>query len=86
MGFMMDNTIFLLLVLFSLTILDMAVGSPREHKVMKRLKVGKTNIYKPIPSVDTTLVNTTLIIIPNILLMKPPIRRIIVDLINLLFI
>ena len=34
------KTIFLLLILFSLTSLEMATGSPREHNVINRLNVG----------------------------------------------
>ena len=37
---MIDSTIFLLLFLFSLISLDMAIGSPREHSVINKLKVG----------------------------------------------
>ena len=78
--------ILLLLFFFSDTNLVIAVGTPKLHSVIKRLKVGRTNIYSPIPSVDTVLVKTILIIIPRILVINPPIIRIIVDLINLFFI
>ena len=81
-----DNTIFLLLLVFSLTSFDIEVGRPKVDKVINKLKVGRTNIYSPIPSVDTTLVKTILITILNILVINPPIIKIIVDLINLLFI
>ena len=80
-----DNTIFLLLLVFSLTSFDIEVGRPNVDKVINKLKVGITNIYCPIPSVDTTLVKTILITILSILVIKPPIIKIIVDLINLLF-
>ena len=66
-------TIFLLLFFFSDTSLVIAVGTPRLHKVIKRLKVGRTNMYSLIPSVPIVLVNTILIIIPNILVIRPPI-------------
>ena len=38
---MMDSTIFLLLFFSSLMSLEMATGSPREQRVMNRLKVGR---------------------------------------------
>ena len=37
------KTIFLLLILFSLTSFDIAIGSPREHNVINRLNVGNIN-------------------------------------------
>ena len=80
-----DNIIFLLFLVFSLTSLEIEVGSPKVDKVINKLNVGRTNIYSPIPSVDTTLVKTILITILSILVMSPPIIKIIVDLINLLF-
>lgn len=79
-------TIFLLLFFFSDTSFVIAVGTPRLHKVIKRLKVGRTNMYSLIPSVPIVLVNTILIIIPNILVIRPPIINMIVDFINLFFI
>ena len=50
------------------------------------IKVGDTNIYSPIPDVPSNLVMTILINIPKILVTKPPISNIKVDLIKLLFI
>lgn len=78
--------IFLLLFLFSLISLDIDIGNENVDRVIKRLNVGKINIYNPIPLVVIALVRNILITILNILVNKPPIRRIIVDLINLLFI
>lgn len=77
---------FLLLFLFSLISLDIDIGNEKVDRVIKRLNVGKINIYNPIPLVVIALVRNILITILNILVNKPPIRRIIVDLINLLFI
>lgn len=77
---------FLLLFLFSLISLDIDIGNEKVDRVIKRLNVGKINIYSPIPLVVIALVRNILITILNILVNKPPIRRIIVDLINLLFI
>lgn len=78
--------IFLLLFLFSLISLDIDIGNEKVDRVIKRLNVGKINIYSPIPLVVIALVRNILITILNILVNRPPIRRIIVDLINLLFI
>ena len=78
--------IFLLLFLFSLISLDIDIGNEKVDRVIKRLNVGKISIYSPIPLVVIALVRNILITILNILVNKPPIRRIIVDLINLLFI
>ena len=77
--------IFLLLFFFSDTNLVIATGTPRLHRVINRLKVGRTSIYRLIPSVPILLVRAILIIIPRILVINPPIIKIIVDLINLLF-
>ena len=78
--------IFLLLFLFSLISLDIDIGNEKVDRVIKRLNVGRINIYSPIPLVVIALVRNILITILNILVNRPPIRRIIVDLINLLFI
>lgn len=78
--------IFLLLFLFSLISLDIDIGNEKVDRVINKLNVGKINIYSPIPLVVIALVRNILITILNILVNKPPIRRIIVDLINLLFI
>lgn len=78
--------IFLLLFLFSLISLDIDIGNEKVDRVINKLNVGKINIYSPIPLVVIALVRNILITILNILVNRPPIRRIIVDLINLLFI
>lgn len=83
---MTDKTTFLLLFFFSLTSLEIAMGSPREHRVINRLKVGSIREYKPIPSVDMALVRAIFIIIPNTLVIRPPNIKIMVDFINLFFI
>lgn len=80
-----DKTNFWLFFFCSLTSLDKEVVTPILPKVIKRTKVGNTNIYKPIPSVPTTLVNIILITIAMILEIKPPIMRMSVDFINLFF-
>ena len=83
---MSGKTIFLLFFFLSETSFVIAVGKPRLHKVIKRLKVGRTNIYRLMPSVLIVLVRAILIIMPSILVINPPIINIIVDLINLFFI
>jgi hypothetical protein len=81
-----DNTNFLLFVLFSLTNLEIDTGIPKVQRVIKRLNVGRINIYNPIPCSVMLLVKTILIIIPKTLVIIPPNIRIKVDLTNLLFI
>ena len=81
-----ERIIFLLLCSPSLISLDIAIGSPKEQRVIKRLNVGNTKEYTPIPSVDMALVKAIFIIIPKILVMKPPNINIIVDFIKLFFI
>ena len=51
-----EKTIFLLRIVFSLTSLEMLIGKAKEAKVIKRLKVGVTMVYKLIPSLPTILV------------------------------
>ena len=80
-----DNINFLLLLFLSLTNLLIALGNPKVDKVINKLKVGRTSIYSPIPSVVTDLVKAILITIDSNLVIKPPITSIIVDLINLFF-
>lgn len=80
------NTIFLLLVLCSLTNLEMATGRPRDDNVINKLNVGNIREYIPIPSVEIALVRAIFIIIPNTLVIRPPNINIIVDLIKLFFI
>ena len=71
---------------FSLTSFDIEMVNDIVHSVIKRLKVGKTKLYNPIPLVPILLVNAILIIMANILVIKPPITKIIVDFIKLFFI
>lgn len=78
--------IFLLLYLSSETNFDIAMGILKLVIVMASEKVGRINIYKLTPSKPIVLVIIIFINNPNILVMKPPIIRIIVDLINLSFI
>ena len=76
---------FLLFFLSSATILDKAIGRPNCPRPINKEKVGKTSIYRPIPSLPINLLITIFIIIPSILVRKPPIIKIIVDLINVSF-
>lgn len=76
---------FLLFFLSSATILDKAIGRPNWPRPINKEKVGKTSIYRPIPSLPINLLITIFIIIPSILVRKPPIIKIIVDLINVSF-
>ena len=78
----LENTKFLLLYLSSLTNLETLVGKLNWDKDINKEKVGKINIYKLIPSKPINLVLITLITIPSILVIKPPIIKIIVDFIN----
>lgn len=80
-----DTIIDLDVLFLSLTNLDIAVGRESVQSVIKRLNVGKTRLYKPIPSVPTVLVKAILIIIESIFVIKPPIIKIIVDLIKVFF-
>ena len=60
-----------------------AVGRPSCDIDINSIIVGIINAYKPYPVLLIIRVITILIIIPNILVMNPPIISIIVDLINL---
>ena len=80
-----ENNIFLLLCLFSLTTFDIPVANPNCEIAIIKEKVGITNIYKLITSRLEFLVIITFIRIPNILVKKPPIIKIIVLLINVSF-
>ena len=82
----MDKTIFLLRLFSSLTNLDIATGSPKEQRVINRLKVGSIKEYNPIPLTEIILVNIIFINIPNILEINPPNISMIVDLTKLFFI
>ena len=81
-----DKYSFLLFLVFKATSLDNAIGSPICARLMKRDIVGRISIYRDKPSIPIFLVITIFMIIPSILVMNPPIRRIIVDAINLFFI
>ena len=85
LGGIIDNITFLLL-LFSATNLLIEVDKDKVDNVINKLKVGSTNIYKDTTLVPIFLVSTIFIIIENILVNNPPIIKIKVDLINLLFI
>ena len=80
-----ENNIFLLLSLFSLTTFDIPVANPNWEIAIIKEKVGITNIYKLIISKLEFLVMITLIRIPNNLVSNPPIIKTIVLLINVSF-
>ena len=76
-----------LLFLFSSEIsFDSANGRPNRLQLINKEKVGNISIYNPIPSAPINLAITIFIIIPRILVIKPPINNIIVDLIIFSFI
>ena len=81
-----ENKMFLLLYLSSDTNFDIDIGRLSCVIVIAKEKVGKINMYKLIPSIPTTRVIMTLIKRPNNLVIKPPIIKIIVDMINFSFI
>ncbi len=85
LGGIIDN-ITVLLLLFSANNLLTEVDRDIVDNVINKLKVGSTNIYRDTPLVPIFLESTILIIIENILVKNPPIIKIKVDLINLLFI
>ena len=78
--------IFLLLFLCSLTNLEIAIGSPRDDRVINRLNVGNIREYIPIPFVVIVLVRTIFINIPSILVRNPPKIKMIIDFKKLFFI
>ena len=80
------STIFLFLLLCSLTNLEIAIGSPNDDKVINKLKVGSISEYIEIPSKEIVLVNIIFMIIPNIFDKNPPNINIITDFIKLFFI
>ena len=82
---MEEKTIFLLRTVFSLTSFDILIGRAKEAKVMNKLKVGVTIVYKLIPSSPITRVYKTRITKLSILVMNPPIKRIIIDVLNVSF-
>ena len=63
-----------------------ASGKPHVARVINKLYVGITKLYKFIPSLPIILVNIILIIKPKNLVISEPIESIIVFLINLFFI
>ena len=83
---MLVNTKFLLLYLLLDISTFKAVGSPNPAILLSNIKVGIIMEYIPIPVVPIYLVNTILIVRPSNLVKNPPIIKIKVDLINLLFI
>ena len=56
------------------------------QRVMNKLNVGNTNIYRPMPSSLILLVKNIFKIMARALVTAPPIIKIIVDFINLFFI
>lgn len=81
-----DKYNFLLFLLFKATNLDKAIGRPICPKLINKEKVGRINIYKDNFSIPRDFAIIILIIRARILVIKPPIRRIIVDNINFCFI
>ena len=85
MGIIEKNN-FLLFIVLSAISLDNAIGSPNWDKFMNKDIVGSISIYSDSPSIPIFLVIIIFINIPNILVINPPTRRIIVEVINLFFI
>ena len=81
-----DSTKFLLLDLSSATSLLIAIGNPNCAIVISSINVGVISIYIPSVYVPTSLFVTIFMIIPNILVINPPITSIIVDFRNEFFI
>ena len=81
-----ENNRFLLLYFSSDTSLDIAIGILKLVIVIASEKVGRIRVYKLTPSMPIVLVIIIFINRPNNLVMKPPIIRIIVDVINFSFI
>lgn len=81
----MEKNSFLLFLVFSDISLDSAKGKPKLLKLIKSVNVGRINMYIPKPFVPIILAIIILIIIPSILVINPPINKIIVDLINFSF-
>ena len=77
---------FLLFLVSSDINLERAIGIENVPIFIKREKVGSINMYIARPFVPINLDIVILIIRPKIFVIKPPIKRIIVDLINFSFI
>ena len=77
---------FLLFLVSSDINLERAIGIENVPMFIKREKVGSINMYIARPFVPINLDIVILIIRPKIFVIKPPIKRIIVDLINFSFI
>ncbi len=77
---------FLLFLVFRATNLDKAMGRPNWDRLMNKDIVGSISIYNDKPSIPIFLVIIIFINIPKILVINPPARRIIVEVINLFFI
>ena len=85
MGIIEKNS-FLLFFVLSATSLDNAIGSPNWDKFMNKDIVGSISIYSDSPSIPIFLVIIIFMNIPNILVINPPNKSIIVEVINLFFI
>ena len=81
-----ENRMFLLLYLSSATNFDIDIGKLNVVIVIAREKVGKISVYRLIPSRPMVLVIIIFMNKPSILVMNPPITKMIVDLINFSFI
>ena len=79
-----DNISLKLFLFFSPINLLIEIGKPNWDKAISKLKVGIIKLYIPIPSGPNFLDIIILINIPITLVIRPPISKIIVDLINLL--
>ena len=77
---------FLLFLVSSDINLERAIGIENVPIFIKREKVGSINMYIARPFVPINLDIVIFIIRPKIFVIKPPIKRIIVDLINFSFI
>ena len=80
-----EKTIFLLRTVLSLTSLEMLIGRAKEARVINKLKVGVTIVYKLIPSSPITLVYKTRITKLRIFVINPRSRRIIIDVLKVSF-
>ena len=81
-----DKYSFLLFLLFRATNLDNAIGKPIWAIFINNIIEGRINMYNDSPSIPRLLVIIIFIIIPSIFVIKPPISRIVVDMINFFFI
>lgn len=80
-----EKNIFLLRVVFSLTIFEMLTGKAKVANVINKLYVGVTIVYKLMPSSPMVLVYKTRITKPRILVIKPPISKIKIDVLKVSF-